>query len=152
MPKVAVLYEIAEDIYRLLKREAEDHEIKISKNKTVKLVDEDGNKAKPIMFETRNLIGRIFGTNALGPISLMSYIPKYKASYKHSHTVDFGGVTKGKMDMATYKLMSEEDSLKELLASDRPKFEMFMYFIFGAIAGAFAVYVLLTGDFTAITG
>ena len=153
MVKVALFYEISEGVHKILFRNAEDNVIKISKSKRVKttgdkpvidlaereiksrldtyeFITESGKKIyepiepKDFMIKTfwgeKPIIGDILRMFGWGH----EHIPLYHASYKNSTVIPWNAkVIKGNMDMNTYKLMSEEDSLHELLTPDTPRIE-----------------------------
>lgn len=120
-------------------KKAIDHEIKMDKNRKVKMVDFNGNAIRPVTYEEKSFLGKLIGG------FFYRYVPLYKASYKHSNCVPFGEVVKGNMDMKTYKMMSEEDSLAELLKVEKPALEEWAFRLIFLALGAFVTYFLLEG-------
>ena len=145
MPKVRVYYETTKGVYKWLKKTAKDDEIKITKDKVVKLIDpQQGDKVRPHMVMEKTFLGRLTG------LPFWTIIPAYKATFKHSSVVPFGETSVGTMNMKMYSEMRKEDVIHELLKPEQDNKEKIIMYVVMALLGAFAMYFITGGGLSAL--
>lgn len=135
MPKVKILYEKTDGIYRLISKNAEGNNIDMGKKRRIAVIDKHDETAKtapPLLLEEKTFIGRFLS------MPFWAFRPLYKASYKHHTTLPFGDVVTGKLDMELYKKMSEDDTINELYSTKKSQIENFIMLAMCGALGFFA--------------
>lgn len=152
--KVALLYEYSDGLWKIKKVKSEQGKLFIEKHLKMDMVSRkiplkykkeyqevEIKEVRPLMLRVGTIWNKIFG------LPFYRFIPLYKGSYKQSSVIPFNvHVVEGNLDMAKYKLMSEEDAITELMALNKD-IRVFVYFGLGAIIGGLMVYAGMTGGF-----
>ena len=137
MAKITIMYEYADNLYRIQHCRPKQGHIKPEKSVTVKTTLPDGRKPNYKLFRKKNVLGLV------PPLDLFDFgwehVPIYLASYKSSYLLDWGTVSSSpSMDPALYKKLREEDLALELLTPSRNRADQLMMLILGALVGFFA--------------
>ena len=144
MPKVKVYYEVSKGVFKWMKKDAKDNEIKLDKKNILKIDDPNSEKRiEPNYTLEKTFWGRLLS------LPLWTIYPTYMGSYKHGFVTGMGKVTLGTMDVNRARQLRREDVISELLTKNQ-KMSDIILFIGLAAAAAFMAGVMFGPQLTGV--